>query len=181
MSTPFLGELKLISWNFPQKGWAFCNGQFLPINQNQALFSLFGTTYGGNGQTTFALPDLRGRTPLHMGSDFIMGQVGGQAAHTLIQSEMPAHNHFVSACDLDGLKSAEGATPDNTKVLARGLVALPNQQTGPAQLYGTGAPSLTLPPATITNVGGSQPHENRQPYLVLNCIVALQGVFPSRN
>src|SRR2546423_9950280 len=94
MSQPFMGEIKIISWNFAPQGWAFCNGQFLPINQNQALFSLFGTMYGGNGQTTFALPNLRGRTPLHKGSQFTQGEVGGETAHTLTLSEMPTHTHF---------------------------------------------------------------------------------------
>ena len=97
MSTPFLAEIKIISWNFPPKGWAFCNGQFLPINQNQALFSMLGTMYGGNGQTTFALPDFRGRAPLHVGGGFTQGQAGGQEFHTVTSQEMPAHNHFVNA------------------------------------------------------------------------------------
>src|SRR3954466_15223215 len=95
MSEPFLSEIKVVSFNFPPKGWAQCNGQFLPINQNQALFSLLGTTYGGNGQTTFALPNLRGQVPLHMGNGFTLGQVGGQENHTITMQEMPAHNHFI--------------------------------------------------------------------------------------
>ena len=165
MSEPFLGEIKIISWNFPPKGWTFCNGQFLPINQNQALFSLFGTMYGGNGQTTFALPDLRGRVPLHVGAGFIQGQAGGQEAHTVTQSEMPAHNHFANA--VNGTATVE--------VVTNNFLA-----TNPASLYNT-TPNTTLRPDTITNVGGSQPHENRQPFLVLNFIVALQGIFPSRN
>src|SRR5213596_1028202 len=97
MSEPFLAEIKIISWNFAPKGWAFCNGQLLPINQNQALFSILGTTYGGNGQTTFALPDFRGRAPIHMGQSFIVGQKGGEEAHTLTQAEMPAHVHIAQA------------------------------------------------------------------------------------
>src|SRR6266403_187785 len=97
MATPFMGEVKIISFNFPPKGWAFCNGQFLPINQNQALFSILGTTYGGNGQTNFALPDFRGRIPLHMGGSVTLGQKGGEESHTLISSEMPAHTHFLQA------------------------------------------------------------------------------------
>src|SRR5260221_2786576 len=101
MGTPFMSEIKLISWNFAPKGWAFCNGQFLPINQNQALFSLMGTTYGGNGQTTFALPDLRGRVPVHIGPTFVWGQKGGQEAHPLTQSEMPAHIHPMQAGPAD--------------------------------------------------------------------------------
>jgi microcystin-dependent protein len=165
MSTPFLGEIKIISWNFAPRGWAFCNGQFLPINQNQALFSLFGTTYGGNGQTTFALPDLRGRAPVHVGAGFTQGEKGGQSAHTVTQSEMPAHNHFMSALSDNA----------DTPIAAGSLLA------SAAGLYGPAASLTTLVPATITNVGGSQPHENRQPLLVLNFIVALQGIFPSQN
>ena len=165
MSTPFLGEIKIISWNFSPKGWAFCNGQFLPINQNQALFSLLGTMYGGNGQTTFALPDFRGRTGIHVGSGFIQGQAGGQEFHTLTQSEMPAHNHFVQATSSSG----------NSNIPLGNLLAEVN-----AGMYAT-TPNTTLHPSSITNTGGSQPHENRQPFLVLNFIIALQGVFPSRN
>jgi microcystin-dependent protein len=165
MSEPFLGEIKIISWNYPPKGWTFCNGQFLPINQNQALFSLLGTMYGGNGQTNFALPDLRGRVPLHVGSGFTQGTAAGQEFHTVTQSEMPAHNHFVSA--LNGTATSEVPTGN---FLA----------TNAAALYNT-TPNTTLLPSTISNVGGSQPHENRQPYIVLNYIIALQGIFPSRN
>jgi microcystin-dependent protein len=162
MSEPFLGELKLVSFNFPPKGWAMANGQFLPINQNQALFSLFGTMYGGNGQTTFALPDLRGRAPMHTGAGFTQGEVLGQEFHTVTSSEMPAHNHFVNASTLDGVQADIGIMAG----LATAYNATPNQP---------------IAPATISNVGGSQPHENRQPLLVLTWIVALQGIFPSRN
>lgn len=165
MGTPFLGELKLISWNYAPKGWAFANGQFLPINQNQALFSLFGTQYGGNGQTTFALPDMRGRTSIHMGAGFTIGQAGGEAAHTVSMSEMPAHTHFVNA------NSGNAGVP----------IAVGNFFAATASLYNPSNALTTLLPATVSNVGGSQAHENRQPYLVLNYIVALQGVFPSRN
>jgi microcystin-dependent protein len=165
MSEPFMGEIKIISWNFPQKGWAFCNGQFLPINQNQALFSLLGIMYGGNGQTTFALPDLRGRVPIHFGFGFNQGQAAGQEFHTVTQSEMPAHNHFANA--VNGT-----ATTENP-----GGNLLATQQ---AALYNT-TPDTTLQPATITNVGGSQPHENRQPFAVLNFMIALQGIFPTNN
>jgi microcystin-dependent protein len=163
MGTPFMGELKLISWNFPPKGWAFCNGQLLPINQNQALFALFGTMYGGDGRVNFALPDLRGRVPIHMGNGFTQGQAFGQETHTLIQGEMPAHNHIVSCSMQNGNKADIG-------IMA-----------GVANTYKDFANVTTLQPATITNTGGGQPHENRQPLLVLNWIVALQGVFPSRN
>lgn len=166
MSTPFLGEIKIISWNFSPKGWAFCNGQFLPINQNQALFSLLGTMYGGNGQTTFALPDMRGRAPIHVGGGFIQGQAGGQEFHTVTQSEMPAHTHLVSAST-----NTTGATNQPTgNIFASSNVAS----------YQTSA-NNTLIPSEVSNVGGSQPHENRQPFLVLNYIIALQGIFPSRN
>lgn len=166
MGQPFLGEVKLISWNFPPKGWAFCNGQLLPINQNQALFSILGTMYGGNGQTTFALPDLRGRAAIHQGSAFNIGQSGGEEFHTLIASEMPAHTHFVSASNTQGDKNT----------LQGNVLA---QEVG--KPYGALSSITTLHPTTVTNVGGSQPHENRQPFLVVNFIIALQGIFPSRN
>jgi microcystin-dependent protein len=167
MSTPFLGEIKIIAWNFPPKGWALCNGQFLPINQNQALFSILGTTYGGNGQTTFALPDFRGRIPIHMGDGFILGQAGGQEFHTVTMSEMPAHNHFMNASN-----TADGS---NVNEPSNNILA-----NSPVPPYRTTA-NTTLAPQSITNVGGSQPHENRQPFLTLNFIIALQGIFPSRN
>jgi microcystin-dependent protein len=161
-----MSEIKLISWNYSPKGWAFCDGQFLPINQNQALFSLLGTMYGGNGQTTFALPDLRGRVPIHVGEGFTQGEAGGQPNHTLTQSEMPAHNHFVNATN--------GAA--SSAAVAGNIFA-----SAPLSLYGAFANLTSLNPASITNVGGSQPHNNMQPYLCINFIVALQGAFPSRN
>lgn len=167
MGTPFLGELKIVSFNFPPKGWAFCNGQFLPINQNQALFSLLGTMYGGNGQTTFALPDLRGRAPIHVGAGFIQGQVGGQEAHTLTQSEMPQHLHFMQASNVD----ANTDTPSSSVALATSAIDLYRQPTA----------LVAMEPGIIGNVGGSQAHQNMQPYLVLNYVIALIGVFPSRN
>ena len=166
MGTPFMSEIKIVGFNFAPKGWAQCNGQLLPINQNQALFSLLGTMYGGNGQTNFALPDLRSRVPIHVGAGFIQGQAGGQEFHTLTLSEMPAHNHFVQA----------SAAAQTTNVPAGNLLASINapQYNPPTQL-------TTLHPSTITNVGGSQPHENRQPFTVLLFCIALQGVFPSHN
>lgn len=167
MGTPFLGEIKIISWNFAPKGWAFCNGQLLPINQNQALFSILGTTYGGNGQTNFALPDFRGRVPVHWGGDGItLGQRFGEEFHTLIQSEMPAHLHFAQA----------NSTAANKAIPTGNFLA--NIST---QAYGAATNLTTLHPSTVSNFGQSQPHENRQPFLVLNFIIALQGVFPSRN
>ena len=172
MSTPFLGELKIISWNFAPKGWALCNGQQLPINQNQALFSILGTTYGGNGQTTFALPDLRGRTPIHQGDGFTLGQKGGEEFHTLTKSEMPQHIHFLEGSSLVGDKVNPRPQNSSGALFAQ----------DPGNCYTSNVASLTLLNAgTVTNTGGSQPHENRQPYLVLNIIIALQGIFPSRN
>jgi microcystin-dependent protein len=160
--------MRIVSFNFPPKGWAECNGQLLPINQNQALFSLLGTMYGGNGQTNFALPDFRGRIPVHVGAGFIQGQAGGQEAHTLTQSEMPAHNHLVMA-----------------STVAQGGNAVPTNRFlgGGNNVYrsASGANLTTLHPSTVSNVGGSQPHTNLQPFLVLNFIIALIGIFPSRN
>ena len=167
MSTPFLAEIKIISWNFAPQGWAFCNGQFLPINQNQALFSILGTTYGGNGQTTFALPDLRGRAPLHRGNSNTLGQKGGQEAHTVTMTEMPQHLHFGQATSNVG----DQITPTNAFVLARRA----------AETYRDPTNLGVMHPTTVSNVGGSQPHNNMQPYLVLNYIIALIGIFPSRN
>jgi microcystin-dependent protein len=168
MSTPFLAELKIISWNFAPKGWALCNGQLLPINQNQALFSLLGTTYGGDGRVNFALPDLRGRVPIHQGDGFTLGQKIGEEFHTVTMSEMPQHIHFAQG-------SAAGAT---TNIPANNLLL---GNTAPNDLYSGPAGLTAMAPASISNVGGSQPHENRQPWLTLNIIIALQGIFPSRN
>ncbi|MDQ0463540.1 microcystin-dependent protein [Caulobacter ginsengisoli] len=181
MSQPFMGEIKIISWNFSPKGWAFCNGQFLPINQNQALFSILGTTYGGNGQTTFALPDFRGRTPIHQSNNFIEGQAGGQEFHTVTLSEMPAHNHFMMASNVAVTATAANATPAATKVLAPAIAALQGGGTQNVNIYGNGSANTALNPGSSGNQGGSQPHENRQPFLVLNFIIALQGIFPSHN
>jgi len=179
MSEPFLAEIKIISWNFAPKGWAFCNGQFLPINQNQALFSILGTMYGGNGQTTFALPDFRGRGPIHQGQGFIVGQRGGEEAHTITQSEMAAHNHFV------GCNSGSGTLALATKPTAPSQAntwALSTQNPyHSGQGNGVPANATSMNPASITNTGGSQPHTNMQPYLVLNFIIALIGIFPSQN
>jgi microcystin-dependent protein len=163
MGVPFLGELKLMSFNFPPKGWAACSGQLLPINQNQALFSLLGTMYGGNGQTTFALPDLRGRVPIHVGDGWVQGQLTGQEAHTLTLSELPAHNHLV--------KGRTGA----------GDQASPGTLAGASNAYGPPDDLTTLHPGSITTVGGSQAHDNMSPYLAVQWCIALQGVFPSRN
>jgi microcystin-dependent protein len=180
MAQPFLGELKMVSWNFAPKGWAFCNGQFLPINQNQALFSLFGTMYGGNGQTTFALPDLRGRAPIHVGGGFTQGQAGGQEAHTLTINEMPQHTHFLTA---DGVTVATNNvnTPAATRSIGQSI-GVPSQGSNfSVNIYDTAVPGGTMAPGTVSSVGGNQAHENRQPFIVLNWVVALVGIFPSRN
>jgi microcystin-dependent protein len=165
MSEPFLGELRLFSFNFAPKGWALANGQFLPINQNQALFALLGTMYGGNGQTNFALPNLRGRVSLHVGPGFNQGQAGGEDAHTLTLQELPQHIHLMQAntanADTD---IAGGAT----------LGAFNNAYRAPSN-------PASLNPTSVAGVGGGLPHENRQPYTVLSWGIALQGIFPSPN
>jgi|SRR5215510_14406839 len=165
MSEPFLGEIKIISWNFPPKGWTFCNGQLLPINQNQALFSILGTTYGGNGQTTFGLPNLQGRSPVHVGNGIILGELGGETAHTLNISELPAHNHIAV-----GSSNSQSASSPASNLWASNTL----------NPY-AGSPNAAMGPASILPVGGNQPHENMSPYLVLNFIIALQGIFPSQN
>ncbi len=181
MSTPFLGEIKIVSFNFAPKGWALCNGQLLPINQNQALFSILGTTYGGDGRVNFALPNFRGRAPIHVGNGFTEGQAGGQEAHTITQSEMPAHNHFLMASTAVVTATAANTTPAATKVLAPAVAAKQGGGTQNVNIFGNGAANTTLNPGTMGNTGGSQAHENRQPYLVLNFCIALQGIFPSQN
>ena len=170
MSTPFMSEIKVCAFNFAPKGWALCNGQLLAINQNQALFALLGTTYGGDGRVNFALPNLQGCVAASAGQGLIMGQYMGEENHTLIQSEMPAHNHIASATNTAGDKaSPTGTYPANAS---------------PTQVYspGGGASQMTaMAPAMVTTFGGSQPHPNMMPYLVLNFIIALQGIFPSQN
>src|SRR5436309_483339 len=165
MSEPFLGEIKIISWNFSPKGWSFCNGQLLPINQNQALFSILGTTYGGDGRVTFGLPNLQGRVPVHVGNGIILGEVGGETAHTLNISELPAHNHV-----------PVGSSSPATSPSFAGNLWAPNN----ANPY-AGASNTSMNPACILPIGSSQPHDNLSPYLVLNFIIALQGIFPSQN
>lgn len=168
MGTPYLGEIKMIPFNFPPKTWAFCDGQQMPINQNQALFSLFGTMYGGNGQTTFALPDLRGRIPMHIGAGFTQGERGGEVAHTLSISEMPTHTH-----QAQGTSSQGGSfSPDsNIWSSVTGVTPYSTSTSGLQGMLGT----------AVGLAGGSQPHDNMPPYIVINFCVALVGAFPSRN
>ncbi len=171
MAEPFLSEIRVFSFNFAPKGWAMCNGQFLPINQNQALFSLLGTTYGGNGQTTFALPNLQGRVPIHTGDGHTLGETGGEQAHTLTINELPIHTHTYTATTVPATTNVP--TPIGSKLLA---------QSTAANLYASGASNLvSMAPNALTNAGGSQAHTNMQPYLVLNFCIALQGIFPSQN
>lgn len=171
MAEPFLSEIRIFSFNFAPKGWALCNGQLLPINQNQALFSLLGTTYGGNGQTNFALPNLQGRSQLHVGNGFTLGQSGGQSAHTVTMSELPQHTHFLSnnMCIGGNVINAALGDPTNNYWANNGK----NQ-------YATNTFDKVMHPSAVTNTGGSQPHNNMMPYLVLNFCIALQGIFPSQ-
>ncbi|MDP9167827.1 MAG: tail fiber protein [Actinomycetota bacterium] len=170
MSTPFLTEIRVFSFNFAPKGWAMCNGQLLPINQNQAIFSLLGTTYGGDGRVNFGLPNLQGRTAMHMGQGHVLGERAGQESHTVSMAEMPAHIHPASADSVSG--NATAANPQNN---------LPANPTS-IQLYSNGSSTMvSMSPQMVTSIGGSQPHENRQPYLALNFCIALVGIFPTRN
>ncbi len=169
MAEPFLGEIKLVSFNFAPRGWALCNGQLLPINQYQALFSLLGTTYGGDGRTTFALPNLQARPAMHVGAGHTLGEMGGEANHTLLDSEMPTHAHLANATSN---AATANTAPSSSVVLA--------QSTG-AFLYGAASNLQPMSPAALASVGGSQPHSNMQPFLTLNFIIALQGMYPSQN
>ena len=172
MAEPFLSEIRIFSFNFAPKGWAMCNGQFLPINQNQALFSLLGTTYGGNGQTTFALPNLRGRVPNHFMGSHNLGEQGGSEAVTISSSTMPTHLH--------GLNSNTAATGSTTNASLGSPTGNFWANNGKSQ-WCTSAPNSAMHPSAVSNVGGSQPHNNMQPFLTLNFCIALQGIFPSQN
>ncbi len=173
MSEPFIGQIIIVGFTFPPRGYAFCNGQILSIAQNTALFSLLGTTYGGNGQTTFALPNLQSRVPIHAGqgaglSPYALGQVGGTESVTLTIQQMPSHNHLVNCHGEDGNQGNP-----NPNILATTGAAPPP--------YSNAAADATMAPNSISLVGGSQPHDNLQPYLALNYCIALEGIFPSRN
>jgi microcystin-dependent protein len=166
MATPYLGEIRIVSFNFAPKGWALCNGQILPINQNQALFSLLGTTYGGNGVNTFQLPNLQASMPIHVGNGFNQGQAAGEVAHLLVLGEMPAHNHTAQGVSTNATSpSATGNT------WAAGATASPYASTS----------NTTMSQNAVSLAGGTQPHPNLPPYLTLNFVIALTGIYPSRN
>jgi microcystin-dependent protein len=167
MAEPFLSEIRIMSFVFAPRTWALCNGQLLPINQNQGLFSLLGTTFGGDGRVNFALPDLRGRTPIHVGSGHTLGERGGEQAHTLSIAELPTHLHMAQA----------SATTGDTNLPAGNVLA----NATPNFLYGPVQNLVAASPSTITNVGGSQAHLNMQPFLTLSFCIALTGIFPSPN
>ena len=166
MAEPFLSEIRMMSFSFPPKGWALCDGQLLPINQNQALFSLLGTTYGGDGRVNFALPDLRSRIPIHMGDGHTLGERGGENSHTLLIAELPTHEHTVNATSA----TATASTPATNLMLA---------QSTPQNLYGPASNLVAMDSGALANTGGSQAHLNQQPFLVISFCIALQGIFPS--
>jgi len=168
MAEPFLSEIRIMSFAFAPKGWALCNGQLLPINQNQGLFSLLGTTYGGDGRVTFGLPDLRGRTPIHVGSGHTLGEKGGEQAHTLSIAELPTHTHVLNA-----VNAPATTNESSTSVMLA--------QSTASNLYAPAASLQAMSPSEVTNTGGSQPHLNMQPFLTLSFCIALQGIFPSPN
>ncbi len=165
MGTPYLAEMRIVSFNFAPKGWALCNGQLLPISQNQALFSLLGTTYGGDGRVNFGLPNLQGRTPIHVGNGHTLGELGGESNHTLIVTEMPTHNHPATGSS----STSTSAAPGGNYWGSAGLASYNSSQ------------NTVMSGSAIANAGGSQAHQNTQPYLVLNIVIALQGIFPSQN
>ena len=165
MGTPFLAEIRIFSFNFPPKGWAFCNGQLMQINQNQALFSLLGTTYGGDGRVTFGLPNLQGRVPFHMGNGHTLGESAGEIAHTLINSEMPQHTH----------------TPGASSAAASVSNPVGNLWADGGKNIFNSSGNTTMASQALSNAGGSQAHDNMSPYLALNLCIALQGIFPSQN
>ena len=163
----FLGEVRWVAFTYAPRGWAFCNGQLLPINQNQALFSLMGTTYGGNGQTNFALPDLRGRAPMHVGSGHVLGERAGAESHVVTLAELPSHSHALMADP----REATGTSPAGK---------YPAKTGDGTSAFGSLA-STTMKVGSVSSAGGGQAHENMKPFIALNCIVALQGIFPSPN
>ena len=169
MSEPFVGEIRLFAGNFPPNGWQFCDGQLISIAQNVVLFDLIGTTYGGDGQTTYALPDMRGRVPVHQGnngqSNYVAGQAGGVENVTLTPAQMPQHTHAMSAST-----SAASAAHGPSEVLGSSATM---------SLYGSGTPNMAMDPNAITQVGGGQPHANVPPFVALSYIISMFGIFPS--
>ena len=166
MSQPYVGEIRMFAGNFAPAGWALCAGQLVPISENEALFNLIGTTYGGDGQQTFALPNLQSRIPIHIGQNFVLGQTAGEEQVTVTTQQIPAHSHAMSANTASGTQ----ASPAGNTVAASTSVAL----------YNGNAPDQALAAQTVQTVGGSQPHDNMQPFLVLNFIISLFGVYPSQ-
>lgn len=173
MSQPFIGEIRMFAGNFAPVGWAFCNGAITPIDQNDALFNLIGTTYGGDGQTTFALPNLQSRVPIHVGPGFALGQSGGTETVTLTTSQIPAHSHVPQCFSNPGVGGNQNSPQG-------GVWASANQTVG-SVYSSTTPPGLTMNPAAIGSAGGSQPHDNMIPYLVINFIISLFGIFPSQS
>jgi microcystin-dependent protein len=176
MAEPFLSEIRIMSFNFAPRGWALCNGQLLPINQNQALFSLLGTTYGGDGRVNFALPDLRGRTPIHMGSGHDLGERGGEQAHTLSISELPTHTHVAQGSSA----AADAAVPTGNLLAVVDNTTFGNAYTSPPAPPDVSS-LVAFSPSAVGNTGGGQAHLNMQPFLTLSFCIALQGIFPSQN
>lgn len=170
MAEPFLSEIRIFSFVFAPKGWALCNGQLLPINQNQALFSLLGNTFGGDGRVNFALPDNRGRVPVHVGSGHTLGERGGSQAETLTTSQLPQHTHVLNAV-------SSGSTTVNSQNISNNSLGTAT----PSNLYSNVVGNIALSPSTVSSTGGSQAHLNMQPFLTLNFCIALQGIFPSPN
>lgn len=172
MAEPFLSEIRLMSFVFAPRGWALCNGQLLPINQNQGLFSLLGTTFGGDGRVNFGLPDFRGRVPIHVGSGHTLGERGGEQAHTLTISELPQHTHVAN-----GTSNGASTNVPTNNVLARGQTV----SSSPINYYAPATNLVAMGAAEVTNTGGSQAHLNMQPFLTISFCIALQGIFPSQN
>ena len=165
MAQPYIGEIRMFAGNFPPAGWAFCDGQLLSISENDALFALIGTTYGGDGQSTFGLPDLRGRVPVHVGNGYVLAETGGAESVTLTTAQIPGHTHSQSA----------SASPASTTGSPTGLTA----DAGTTLIYGADTPSVALNAAAVSTAGGGQPHDNMAPFLTVSYIISLFGIFPS--
>jgi microcystin-dependent protein len=170
----FIGQIATFGFNFAPSRWSFCAGNILNITQNTALFSLLGTTYGGNGQTTFGLPDLRGRIPVHAAGTFTLGEIGGSENVTLSSAQMPAHTHPFNVTNANANEK-----PDPTYIFAQGYKASP--PTSNPKGYNAGPPNIAMAAGMISSAGGSQPHPNLQPYLCLNYCIAMYGIYPARN